>query len=259
MPLTVPAHQVLVLPFVRGGKSPLPGAALLLGTALPDLAFCVGGYRLNELSHLWWGPLFLSPTLGLLLYAWTEALFLPALANALPAHGRLPVARLCATRGLPESWRGWAWTLFALVLGSYTHLFFDGWTHASMWPARVLYPDVHFKIAGMGVVGFAHGLQGLSSAIASVVVLLWVHRALRRAPLMEGRALWRRGLGLLLGATIAGGALGYLVGVGLFGWPHDSRTLVLLVMSPMSVGAFVGGSIACWRLLRAPMPFLLVP
>ncbi len=247
MPLTVPAHQVLVLPFMRGRRSPLPGVALLLGTALPDLAFVVGGYQANAISHLWWGPLLFSPTLGVLLYAWIEALLLPALGNALPAHGRLPFARLCATRGLPGTLRGWAWTVSALVLGSYSHLFFDGWTHASMWPARVLYPDAHVHIAGMGVMGFAHGLQSAFSAVASVIVLVWVHRALRAAPVCAGAPRWRRGLSVLAAATVAGAALGFVLGVVLLGWPRDSRELVLVVMSPVLLGAFVGATLAAWR------------
>lgn len=242
----------MVLPLVRGGRWPLPGAALLLGTALPDLAFCIGGYRLNAVSHLWWGPLFMSATVGLLLYAWIEGLLLPALANALPVHGSLPFARLCATRGLPASFRGWAWATLALVIGSYTHLFFDGWTHANMWPARILYPDAQLHLGRLGAVGFAHSLQSACSAVASVIVLVWVHRALRLAPLLDTAPQGRRGLGALVAGAGFGALAGLVFGLLVFGWPQGSRQLVLLLMSPVPVGAFAGVTAAAWQLLAEP-------
>jgi hypothetical protein len=49
LPLTVPAHQLVVLPFL--GRRALPGSALVVGTILPDLAFPVGGFALNVWSH----------------------------------------------------------------------------------------------------------------------------------------------------------------------------------------------------------------
>jgi hypothetical protein len=250
MPLTVPAHQVMVLPLVRGGRWPLPGAALLLGTALPDLAFCVGGYRLNAVSHLWWGPLFMSATIGLLLYAWLEGLLLPALSSALPTHGAMPFARLCNTRhGLPGSARGWGWAFAALVIGSYTHLFFDGWTHANMWPARILYPDTQLDLGRFGAVGFAHSLQSAFSAVASVIVLVWVHRALRLAPLLDTAPQGRRGLGALVAGALFGALAGLAFGLVVYGMPNGTRELVLLLMSPVPVGAFAGVTAAAWQLL----------
>ena len=247
MPLTFPAHQLLVVPLVRGGKSPLPGVALLLGTARPDFAFCVGGYQLNALSHLAYGPLLMAP-LGLLLYAWIEALFLPALATALPASGRWPLARLCITRGLPSSWRGWAWTLAALVIGAYSHLLFDGFTHANMWPASVLYPNARLEVVGLGHTHAAAGLQRGFSVVASLIVLSWAHRAMMAAPACAMTPRWGLRFGAVLGATLLGAALGTGVGLAIFGAPQTSRQMVLLLMSPLVVGAFAGATLAAWKL-----------
>lgn len=232
MPLTVPAHQLLILPLLRGRASPLPGLALLIGTILPDLAFVVGGYRLNAQSHLAYGPFLMAP-LGLLLYAWSEALLLPALRRALPTGGRWPVARLCATRGVVTSSTGWAWVAVALLIGAYSHLLFDGFTHAWAWPARALYSD-----------DVARSLQIGCSIIGSVVVLIWAHRRLHEAPECSAVPRWRGGLRVLTVATLVGTALGIAIGLALLGWPGGWRQLVLLVMSPAALGAFAGATLA---------------
>ena len=248
MPLTAPAHQLLVIPLVRGRRSPLPGVALLLGSALPDLAFCVGGYRLNVYSHLWWGPLFMSATLGLLLYVWLEALLLPVLTFALPAHGRAPLARLCVTRGVPASAEGWAWALAALVIGSYSHVLFDGFTHDWMWPANVLYPDTTVDLGPLGRMGLAHALQIGFSVLGSVVVLWWAWRLVRRAPPLERAPERPRGFGHLCAGAAFGALAGLVLGLVVYGWPGSKRELVLLMMSPVPVGAFAGVTIAAWQL-----------
>ena len=62
-PRMIPGISRKALPFVklRGGR--LPGSALMLGAALPDLAFVAGGYRFSGPAHELYGPLVFVPTL----------------------------------------------------------------------------------------------------------------------------------------------------------------------------------------------------
>ncbi len=247
MPLTFPAHQLLVLPFLGGRAARLPGGALLLGTVLPDLAFVVGGYPLNAQSHLAGGPLLMAP-LGLLLYTWAVGLFLPALARALPGEaGRWPLARLCVTRGLPRSARDAAWVLLALLVGAYSHLLFDGFTHSWMWPASALYRYDWLEIGSLSLPA-ARWLQVVGSVLASLVVVVWTYRFMHRAPACAQAYPWQRGLAAFGLGTLAGAALGFAGGAATFGWPAGSRGMVFLVMSPVALGAFAGASVVAWRL-----------
>jgi hypothetical protein len=246
VPVTVPAHQLAVLPFMRGR---LPGSALLMGSALPDLAFPVGGYWLNMHSHLWYGPAFMSLTIGVLLYVWCERLFAPALVRSLP-----PVAaRLFRTRGLPGDVGGWARAVAAILIGAYSHLLFDGFTHYWMWPSRWLWPKtVLIELPGY-TTDFAHFLQLACSLVGSIWVVVWAVRLARRCPpvaheLVDG---WARRLRRGILATLAGAALGLAFGLLVWGVPSRNPQIIFIAAGPVAVGGFLGASLACWRARRA--------
>jgi hypothetical protein len=228
MPITVPAHQLLVLPLLGRRSSPLPGVALLVGTVLPDLAFIVGGYGLNERSHLGYGPVMMAP-LGVMLYVWAEALVLPALRAALPSRAR----SLCTSRGLVTTPAGWACAIGAVVLGAYSHLLFDGFTHARSWPAVDLYPRL-----------VASALQYVASVVGSVIVVIWAIRRMRTALPDPAAPRWRGGLRALGITTLVGATVGLAIGVAALGWPAHGRDVVLLAMAPTAIGGFVGVTVA---------------
>jgi hypothetical protein len=237
VPLTVPAHQVLVAPFVRARGGRLPGSALMLGAALPDLAFLVGGYAASAPAHEWYGPLALAPTLGLALYIWCERVLAPALRGALPD----PWARLFATRGLPRDARGWMWAIAALAFGASTHVVLDGFTHPWLWPASALYRDVF-----VGPLRLTRILQQTISIAASVAVIVWAHRRARHCPPVAIDPRWRthftRGVAVALACALAGVALWLLAR----GWPvvpHD----VTILACPACDLAFVGVTVAQLR------------
>lgn len=207
MPITAPAHQVVVLPLLGKRGARLAGTALLIGTVLPDLAFVVGGYALNVHSHRAYGPLIMAP-LGVFLYVWCEALL---------------VRHLCPTRGLPTNVGDWAWAMGALLIGAYSHILLDGFTHPYMWPASVLYPaDV------------AYFLQVAISIVGSVIVLAWLRGRVRAPP----ARLW-------LGVT-AGALVGLAIGLAIFGWPETRREAQLL-LAPFGYGVFTGATLALTR------------
>jgi hypothetical protein len=241
VPLTVPAHQVLVAPLVRARGGALPGSALMLGAALPDLAFLVGGYPASGPAHEWYGPLVFAPTLGILLYIWCERVLAPALGRALPD----PWARLFATRGLPRDARGWAWALAALTIGAATHVALDGFTHPWLWPARVLYADRYagpFRVTRL--------LQNTISIAASIAVIVWARRRARSCPPVAIDPRWRatlaRGAALVLACALVGLALWLAVR----GWPVTRHDVTILV-APACDLALIGVTVAQLRFATA--------
>jgi hypothetical protein len=161
--------------------------------------------------------------LGLALILWCEALLLPALRRALP---------LCVTRGLGTSWQSWTALVVAMLLGAYSHVLLDGLTHAKSWPARELYSPAVARALQVGI-----------SIVGSVVVLLWLRGRARAAPPCE-EPRWEGGLRVLATSTVAGAAIGLAIGLAVLGWPETRRQVVLVVLSPGTLGAFAGATAA---------------
>ena len=243
VPVTIPAHQLLVVPLIRIRGGRLPGAALAVGSVLPDVAFVVGGYPLSGPAHELYGPLFLAPTLGVALYVYAERVLAPGLRRAVPERW----ARLFVTRGIPPA-RGWGWVLLALLIGAVTHVVLDGFTHHWMWPARDLYGDIY-----IGPQRLTRWLQHATSLVASIFAIVWARRRIRACPPTVEAPGWRRRLGLAIAAAFAGGVAGLGLGLALFGTPvvpHDYATL----LCPMADVALVAWTLGLRRGLdrRAP-------
>jgi hypothetical protein len=143
MPLTFPSHAAAVLPLlhIRGARR-LPAAALVVGSAAPDLVYLT---RTLPLLSLW------------------------------PDRGRATLARLVGPRPLPRSFTGWLAVGLAVLVGAATHQLWDGFTHAWMWPARALYPATTVSLLGHPVL-LSRVLQHASSALGLVIVCVYLWR-----------------------------------------------------------------------------------
>ncbi len=185
MPLTLPSHAAAVLPFLRTPGRGLPPAALVVGCTAPDLGYAFASSA--RLAHTLPGVFLVCVPAGLVAYVWAEVLLLPALARVLPTVGGVQLARFVRTRGLPSSAREWGAALLALVLGASTHVLWDGFTHAHMWPARLLYPELRVP----GGLLLADALQHLSSVVGLVLVVVSLARLYPLLPATEPVAPFR--------------------------------------------------------------------
>lgn len=201
MPLTFPAHAACVLPLLRVKRPWLLPSALLLGTCAPDLAYALH-YRRTD-SHTLPGLFLFCLPVGLLALVWLEVLVLPVLRRTLPPVGGVEWARFLRTDGVPRTARAWASAALCLLLGAATHLLWDGFTHWSMWPASVLYPDVRVPVAGR-LLPLARVLQHVSSLVGSVAVLAVMVRCYPRLRPAPGGA-WRAFLPVLLPTLVGTG------------------------------------------------------
>lgn len=168
MPLTFPSHAAAVLPWCRE-RGRLPPTALIIGSCAPDFAYLFDTSHMN--FHVWPGVLWPCVPIAIAMYVLFDGLVLPSLRRSLPVLRGIEWGRLAATRGLPQTWRGWLTTFFAIELGTLTHLVWDGFTHLTRFPARVLYADVVIDL-GVKTLSLPALLQVLSS-IVGLLLVLW--------------------------------------------------------------------------------------
>lgn len=239
MPVTLPAHPAAVLPLLRFHRW-LPPVALVVGACVPDLHYVLTIGRVD--SHTPLGLLTFCLPVGLVSLLWLEQLVLPVLRRTLPSVWGLQPARFLHSSGLPRGLRGWALAALALLVGSVTHLLWDGFTHVRMWPASELYPLLRVPV-GSRHLRFASVLQYASSILGSLIVLGAMARAYRRLPEAPAGS-WGGFLPVLL-PTLMGGA--WMLGLRL---THDHSVGSLygklwLLFWPTVTGALAAFTLAC--------------
>lgn len=181
MPLTFPSHAAAILPLLHlRGTRQLPASALVVGSTAPDLIYLLGTH--GAAAHRPLGLLEFCLPAGLVAFLFLEGVLLPSLAaplcallperaRALGAFG----AFILGPRSLPRRIGGWLAVCVALLIGAASHQLWDGFTHAWMWPARVLYPGVTLPILGHPVL-VSKVLQHGSSFLGLAIVLVYLSR-----------------------------------------------------------------------------------
>lgn len=126
MPFTL-AHPAAVLPLRRYCPRLLSFPALIIGSFCPDVGYAFGDGDISTFSHRLLGSLGFCLPVGLVLLVLFYFLRGPAV-GLLPAAYRqtlLPLSR----RPLGSPWA----VLISLVLGTWTHLLWDSFTHNEGW------------------------------------------------------------------------------------------------------------------------------
>ncbi|MEV5512322.1 DUF4184 family protein [Streptomyces flaveolus] len=186
MPFTL-SHAAAVLPAVRGdgsGRGRLVPAVLIAGSFSPDMTYYAaslvsGAMEFGDVTHSFAGVFSVD-----VLIAWALVglwlLVREPLVALLPRarQGRAAALLRC---GAPRarvrpSLVGW-WYVSA-ALGALTHVVWDAFTHLDRWGMRV-FPVLGREIAGSPLYWY---LQYGGSAVAAVVIAVFLARALRRLP-----------------------------------------------------------------------------
>ncbi|MFV0136607.1 DUF4184 family protein [Streptomyces sp. HMX87] len=218
MPFTF-CHAAAVLPAVRAdgtGRGRLVPAALVAGSFAPDMTYYAasavsGAMEFGDVTHSFPGVFTVD-----VLVAWALVglwlLVREPLVALLPRgrQGRTAALLRC---GVPRarvrpSMAGW-WYVSA-ALGALTHVVWDAFTHLDRWGTR-MFPALGREIAGSPLYWY---LQYGGSAVAAVVIAVFVVRALRRMPreahpvgipALSARDRWWAGA--VLGGCAAAGAV----------------------------------------------------
>lgn len=121
------AHPAAILPLRRHCPRYFSLPALVVGSIVPDAGYFSGRLRLEELSHSFVGSFAFALPVGALALLLTERIRAFALERLRPTS---PTARLLndwPALGSP------AVVLVSLLVGAWTHLFLDSFTHTSGW------------------------------------------------------------------------------------------------------------------------------
>jgi hypothetical protein len=186
LPFTL-SHAAAVLPAVRGdgsGRGRLVPAVLIAGSFSPDMTYYAaslvsGAMEFGDVTHSFAGVFSVD-----VLIAWALVglwlLVREPLVALLPRARQGPAAALLRC-GSPRarvrpSLVGW-WYVSA-ALGALTHVVWDAFTHLDRWGMRV-FPVLGREIAGSPLYWY---LQYGGSAVAAVVIAVFLARALRHMP-----------------------------------------------------------------------------
>ncbi|WP_327314340.1 DUF4184 family protein [Streptomyces sp. NBC_01235] len=213
MPFTL-SHAAAVLPAVRPdgtGRGPLVPAVLVAGSFAPDMTYYAasvlpGAMEFGDVTHSFAG-VFTVDVLVAWALVWLWLLVREPLVALLPRtrQGRTAALTRCGAPRARVRPSVALWWYVSAALGALTHVVWDAFTHLDRWGMR-LFPVLGEKIAGSPLYWY---LQYGGSAVAAVVIAVFLTYALRRAPagepvgvpVLSARGRWRAG------AAIGGCAL----------------------------------------------------
>lgn len=212
MPWTL-SHPAAVLPLRRFAPWPLDFAALVFGSMAPDLGYYINQFGFATFAHTLPGSLLAAfPTaLGFLLLFY---LVRRPVCYCFPGRSRRVLLPLCGP--MPTGLTRWAIILVSLLIGVWTHTFWDAWTHDTGWFVLRL-PALQrplFQI-GKNVVYLPLVLQVLSTffgfAILVVAYFLWLRKQPAGVETGSENDFWRYAFwaGVVLAAALLGMLLAY--------------------------------------------------
>lgn len=175
MPFTA-SHPAAVLPLAR---RPLVPSALVVGAMVPDIVYYAPWLPFGpEETHAFSGVLTYNLVAGLVVLAIFHLLFKAPLLALAPQrwYARLaPAARGFAVR----SARDVMWVVVSVALGAATHVGWDAFTHVH---GAVVDQFPRMRRHVIWSVPFYGLLQNLSTLVGGAVLVWWVARWLRAAP-----------------------------------------------------------------------------
>ena len=229
MPFTL-AHPAAVLPL--RGYARLRTAPLVIGALVPDTSYYlppgIGRYVIG--NHTLTGSYTTCLLLGFVLLAGLLVLRRPLTALLSPRARALCLGALEPFR---RNAREWFWAAPAIVLGVWTHLLWDSFTHPEGWMVHRVAALSAPVIIGSYQGAVYHLLQYLSSALGLAVLAAW-YRKLPAPPPDSHAARSRAGPVLLLVAAAAL-LIGSVQALEYFGRTHQLyRTLNILLTSSLA-------------------------
>ncbi|MGW2699581.1 DUF4184 family protein [Streptomyces sp. NPDC001340] len=189
MPFTL-SHAAAVLPAIRrdgGGRGRLVPSVLVAGSFAPDMTYYAasvlpGGMEFGAVTHSFAGVAGVDVPISWALVGLWLLVREPLVALLPRARQGRPAALLrCGAPHARVRAVSVLWWYVSAVLGALTHVVWDAFTHHDRWGSRLV-PALGRGLAGMPLYSW---LQYGTSAVAAVVIAVFLVRALRRAPAGE--------------------------------------------------------------------------
>ena len=184
------AHPAAVLPLKRCCPRALSLPALIIGSVSPDASYLFSPWEMSKFAHKFLGSLGFCLPAALVMLALFYALRKPVVEALPPAYKRA-LQPLCRRAPGPVGV-----LLLSLMLGIWTHLVWDSFTHTEGWLVQ------HWPVLGMPVFSFAHRtakvchLLGYACSFVGVIVVFlsferWKQSCLKPAAAVQGRTVLR--------------------------------------------------------------------
>ncbi len=171
MPFT-PSHIAAVLPFAR---TPLPPAALAIGSMAPDIPYFLPGDIARDFTHSVLGAISIDLVIGALAFAaWLLVLRQPVLDYA-PGWVRSRMAVQPRWRARNAVLTG-VLLVAALEIGILTHLLLDEFTHEGGWLDSI----APWARAEVGTFVVANLIHAVVSVVLGLILALWIRRWVQR-------------------------------------------------------------------------------
>lgn len=184
MPFTA-AHPALILPLQRLHSRWFSSTGLIVGSIAPDFAYFLPPvYDLGKLSHSLKGLLYFDLPMTLVLAILFHGLLREQLLENLPDYFRkraLPVKPVKLSSYLPRNWHIFA---VSALIGSFTHLFWDSFTHYNEYFVR----NYSFLMQPVSVGALKLPLSRViqhASTVVGLSVILWHINTLPVAPIAQ--------------------------------------------------------------------------
>ena len=166
MPFT-PSHIVAILPIAWRTRL-FPFSALAIGSMIPDLPlfFPIVSYWQ---AHDPWKVATVCLPLGMTAFVLFQVFLKTPLLSLSPQYVQDRV-RPYTTAGLQASWRYWLCVVVAIVIGAYSHIFWDSFTHGGRWGTQT-FPALNQTVSVLGRQMAVFKLLQHLSSVAGLVVL----------------------------------------------------------------------------------------
>jgi hypothetical protein len=234
MPFTF-AHPAAVLPFLKSKR--ISWSGILLGSMMPDFEYFLRLRLSGEFGHTWWGILYFNLPVGLLLILTFHGIVKEPLVRNSPTFLKQRWEELSKLDFWGFFRSRWYVVLYSLVIGAFTHVLWDSFTHNS----TIIVNSLTFLKTPVSLYfesyPLYHILQHVSTGIGLIIMGLYVFRM----PASETQSKRDRGFWfwlVIINFIISGGIIlkmslteeikiGHLVVIGLGGFLYSLVTVSL--------------------------------
>jgi hypothetical protein len=175
MPFTF-SHPAIILPAAVIPKKYFSWTGLIIGSMTPDFEYFIRMNDFSEYSHKLSGVLWFDIPLGLLLAFIYHEIVRDSFISNLPKILRIRLSTFCNLNWAAYFKKNWLVVLFSLLIGSLSHILWDGFTHNVgyfvhifawlQYPIPFMRSSYHLYLI----------LQYVSSVIGGIAILIAIMR-----------------------------------------------------------------------------------
>lgn len=187
------SHPLAVLPLRRFTPRPLNFAALVIGSMTPDFGYFIDRFDLARFAHTLTGSFLACLPTGVAMLI-LFYLFAKPICYVFPSPHREVLSPLCPS--FPRQLSVWLMILLSLLLGAWTHIFWDAFTHLDGWfVERIAFLRAPAFQTGSSTTHVYLALQEGSTLVGfpilAIAYWIWLHR--QGKPLLRffSSDLWR--------------------------------------------------------------------